>query len=468
MLFVSPVFLFLFLPAVFLIHALLPMRIRNAFLALASFAFYAWGGLAYAFLILVSVLVNYALGRLLGVVRNPKARKAWLVLAVVYNLGILGFFKYFTFAAGIVASAVRTFDPGFMLQPPLIPLPIGISFFTFMILSYAVDIYRGHVKDQRNFTDLALYILLFPHLIAGPIVRYADIQDRIAERRITAAGVAAGVERFLLGFAKKLIVADAMARIAGFFFDSPVNLSTPGAWLGALAYALQIYFDFSAYSDMAIGLAKMFGFDFRENFDHPYAAASVQEFWRRWHISLSSWFRDYLYIPLGGNRKGAARTYLNLLVVFFATGLWHGASWNFVLWGLFHGAFLILERAGLSNLLRRLPRAVGHVYTLFAVVVGWVLFRTKDLPAAGTYLKAMFVPTFAHASRALLVLDGEAFLLLAAGILFSLPLRKAVQEAAARRGPTLALYRAGVFALFLVAVLYMTGSKFNPFIYFVF
>ena len=468
MLFVSPVFLFLFLPAVFLIHSLLAPRYRNAFLALASFVFYAWGGLAYALLIAVSVLVNYVLSRLLGARKEPKPRRTYLVLALVYNLGILGFFKYFAFAADNLARLVRLLDPEFVLKAPLIPLPIGISFFTFMILSYIIDIYRGHVKAQRNLVNLALYIMLFPHLIAGPIVRYADVEAQIADRRITVDGVRRGIERFIVGFAKKLLIADAMARISDFFFNDAINQSTPGAWLGVAAYALQIFFDFSAYSDMAIGLAKMFGFDFRENFNYPYVSASVQEFWRRWHISLSSWFRDYVYIPLGGNRKGAGRTYLNLLGVFFVTGLWHGASWNFVLWGLFHGAFLIVERLGLTNVLKKIPRVFGHVYTLTVVLVGWVLFRAATLTDALHYLKSMFVFTSENASRILLVLDGEAVLLLFAAVLFSLPVYPPVRNWCDHRKSTQLLYEAALLVLFFVSILYMTGSAFNPFIYFVF
>jgi len=468
MLFVSPVFLFLFLPVVFLVHAVLDVRYKNAFLALASFAFYAWGGLAYALLILVSVTVNYVLGRVLGSRDGPAARKAYLVAALCYNLGILAFFKYFGFAADNIARLVRLFDPSFALHAPLIPLPIGISFFTFMILSYVIDIYRGHVKAQRNYVNLMLYILLFPHLIAGPIVRYVDVEAQIAERRITRDGLRLGVERFVVGFAKKLLIADGVARVADFFFNDAVNRSTPGAWIGVAAYALQIFFDFSAYSDMAIGLAKMFGFDFKENFDYPYVAASVQDFWRRWHISLSSWFRDYLYIPLGGNRKGAGRTYLHLLVVFFVTGLWHGANWTFVLWGLFHGAFLVLERLGLSKVLSRIPKLFGHAYTLLVVLVGWVLFRAKTIADALAYLKAMFVPDFAHASRVLLALDGEALLLLAAAVLFSMPVYRRLREASEHRRSTRLAFEVALAVLLFVSVLYMTGSAYSPFIYYIF
>ena len=468
MLFVSPVFIFMFLPIVFAVHYFLDPKYKNAFLALSSFIFYAWGGLQYALLILLSTIVNYILGRVLGVSQRSNTKRIYLVVAIVYNIGILAFFKYFNFIVDNIEKIINMFNPNFVIQAPLIPLPVGISFFTFQILSYVIDVYRGNVKEQKSFINLSLYIMLFPQLIAGPIVRYIDVEKQISIRQITLSKTKQGIERFIIGFAKKLLIANAMGLIADYFFDNPVNQSTLGAWIGVLAYSLQIYYDFSAYSDMAIGLGKILGFDFHENFNYPYISKSIKEFWRRWHISLSSWFRDYVYIPLGGNRKSTARTYLNLLIVFFVTGLWHGASWNFVAWGLFHGMFLVIERLGFSNILNKIPKPIRHLYTLIVVMVGWVLFRSATLTEAISYISNMFVYTNQFASRVLLILDNKAVIMFILAIIFSCPIYKKIKEFNNKIKAAQIVYEIILLIIFVISILYMTGSSFNPFIYFIF
>jgi alginate O-acetyltransferase complex protein AlgI len=397
----SQVFLYLFLPAVLAGYYVVPVLLRlrgspgrtflNALLFAASVLFYAWGEREFVAVLLGSLAVNYAWANAIERDhRRGRSGKLPLAAAIVFDLGLLVGFKYTPFLAANL-SAASEFLGGSSIPVPEVHLPIGVSFFTFQAMSYVLDVSRREVPAQRNFLLFGLYVFLFPHLIAGPIVRYRDIADQLAGRRPSLDQFAAGVRRLSAGLAKKVLLADTFAKVVDDVFKMPAHeLTTSAAWLGAGCYALQIYFDFSGYSDMAIGLGKLFGFDFLENFDHPYAAKSVTEFWRRWHISLSSWFRDYVYIPLGGNRGGPRATYRNLLIVFVLCGLWHGANWTFLLWGVYHGAFLILERLGLGKLLEQTPRPARHAYTLLAVTAGWVLFRAQTLPQAGAILAAMF------------------------------------------------------------------------------
>jgi alginate O-acetyltransferase complex protein AlgI len=386
MLFSSPLFLFLFLPVVVVGATLCPRRAQNAFLVVASLLFYSWGEVTWTWLLLVSIAFNYAAGRLVG---REGRRRAALGAAIAVNLGILGWFKYGQFFAEtlsvlLVPLGVRPIRTG------PIHLPIGISFYTFHAISYLVDTYRGRVRPQKSLLDFALYVSLFPQLVAGPIVRYHDISGQIAERRTTLEAFAGGARRFAIGLGKKVLVANTLAVSVDALFALPESeLTASLAWLAAGLYTLQIYFDFSAYSDMAIGLGHLFGFRLPENFDYPYVSRSVTEFWRRWHMSLSSWFRDYLYVPLGGNRRGPLRTRLNLVLVFFLCGLWHGASVNFVVWGLYHGTWLMLERGRFGRALARAPRPLAHLYALLVVVVGWVPFRAKTMSAALVHLHAM-------------------------------------------------------------------------------
>ena len=454
MTFSSASFLFLFLPAVFLLYLLSPsLRVKNGLLAAVSVFFYAFGEPIYVILLLFSVLMNYVFARLVH-----RTHSKWILAAsVILNLLMLGVFKY----AALAADAVNLI-PGVSVTVPAIALPIGISFYTFQILSYVVDVYRGDAKVQKNIVDLLLYISFFPQLIAGPIVKYHDIDQQIADRTLTPTGCARGVRRFVIGLAKKLLFANACGLIADTAFGAD-NPGTALAWLGAVAYCLQIYHDFSAYSDMAIGLGAMFGFEISENFRYPYMSGSVQEFWRRWHISLSTWFKEYLYIPLGGNRCSRARKLFNKIVVFFSTGLWHGASLSFILWGLWHGAFLILEDF-LQPTKKKWLSVLWRLVTLFAVLFGFVLFRAESLGVAVHYLGAMFTAgpiTSAFAS----CVEGYDLFMLAVAAVFSLPVIPWVRSRLGERTSEVAGYAASA-ALLVICVISLSSTTFNPFIYF--
>ena len=395
MLFSSMIFLWIFLPAVlagsFLLHR---TRLVNFFLVLASLFFYAWGEPVNVLLMLFSILLNYGAGRLMARLdqNDPyDVRKMVLVLDILLNLALLGYFKYLGLLVQGINALLGLFGAK-ALAAPTVSLPIGISFFTFQALSYVVDVYRHQVQAQKKLINVALYISFFPQLIAGPIVRYREINRQIESRRVTAEDFAQGARRFIYGLAKKVLIANVMAQGADGLYALPASGVTGGmAWLAALLYTFQIYYDFSGYSDMAIGLGRMFGFRFSENFNYPYLSRSIREFWRRWHISLSTWFRDYVYIPLGGNRKGTARTYLNLLIVFLLTGIWHGAGVTFILWGLYHGLLSIVERLGLGKLLKKLGPA-AWIYAFLAAVFGWVLFRVEDVPTALQWMGRMVAP----------------------------------------------------------------------------
>ena len=467
MVFSSAVFLFIFLPVVFVLSRVLPgIRAKNILLLIASLLFYAFGEPVYILLMLASILVNFTAGRLLPLC-GKGLDKLVLALAVVLNLGMLSLFKYTDFF-------LTTVNQVFSLEIPLtgIALPVGISFFTFQGLSYVIDVYRDREMCAKSIVKLALYISLFPQLIAGPIVIYHDVANQIDHRETNPELTADGIRRFVLGLGKKLLLANTAGRMADLVFTATAQqLDIRVAWLGALCYCLQIYFDFSGYSDMAIGLGRMFGFQFLENFNYPYVSSSIKEFWRRWHISLSSWFRDYLYIPLGGNRKGKLRTEVNKGIVFFCTGLWHGASWNFVLWGLWHGVFIILE--DLLPKGGKVRRAIGHVTTPLIVLLGFVLFRADTLGDAGRIFSQMFTGVdFTLQSDALLrtLLSPLNILTVVLGTSFSLPLLPKVKAYAQGEGKAAAALRAGSYlacgGLFLLCVMNLAGSAFNPFIYF--
>ena len=467
MVFSSAVFLFIFLPVVFVLSRVLPgIRAKNILLLIASLLFYAFGEPVYILLMLASILVNFTAGRLLPLC-GKGLDKLVLALAVVLNLGMLSLFKYTDFF-------LTTVNQVFSLEIPLTgtALPVGISFFTFQGLSYVIDVYRDREMCAKSIVKLALYISLFPQLIAGPIVIYHDVANQIDHRETTPELTADGIRRFVLGLGKKLLLANTAGRMADLVFTATAQqLDIRVAWLGALCYCLQIYFDFSGYSDMAIGLGRMFGFQFLENFNYPYVSSSIKEFWRRWHISLSSWFRDYLYIPLGGNRKGKLRTEVNKGIVFFCTGLWHGASWNFVLWGLWHGVFIILE--DLLPKGGKVRRAIGHVTTPLIVLLGFVLFRADTLGDAGRIFSQMFTGVdFTLQSDALLrtLLSPLNILTVVLGTAFSLPLLPKMNAHAQGAGKAAAALRAGSYlacgGLFLLCVMNLAGSAFNPFIYF--
>jgi alginate O-acetyltransferase complex protein AlgI len=474
MVFASPIFLLLFLPLTLAAYYACPRRARNAVLLVASLVFYAWGELRYVPLVLGSVVFNWLVGIAIGNADDAAKRKRWLVLGIAGNLATLALFKYANFAV----ANLNTLAPILGTSPLVlatIPLPLGISFFTFHAVSYVVDVYKRNAEPQRRAGTFALYILLFPQLIAGPIIRWRDIAEQLVSRRERLADFTYGVRRFVLGLGKKVLIANTLAQVADPIFALPPGeITMPLAWLGLACYTLQIYFDFSGYSDMAIGLMRMFGFRILENFNYPYVSRSVREFWRRWHISLSNWFRDYLYVPLGGNRRGEVRAYANLAIVFLLCGLWHGASWPFVLWGLWHGLFLIAERAALSRALDRIG-LLAHVYTLAAVMGGWVLFRCDTLAHATYYFAALggFATGDTLRNPAAQYLDPLTLTTLAVAIIFCAPIARSIgawrDRIATRQGiGALAL---GADVAWLAAVLmagqaFLAAGTYNPFIYF--
>jgi alginate O-acetyltransferase complex protein AlgI len=391
MVFSSSIFLFLFLPGVLLVHFLLPSRFRNLWLFIASLFFYAWGEVIYSLVMLASIAINYTFAMLIGRQLERRNATTLLRLAVSTNLLLLIVFKYANFIAAQMNCLLTWLGIGSVELVEPIHLPIGISFYTFQAMSYVIDVYRGEVEVQRDPLKVGLYITLFPQLIAGPIVRYRDIAAQILSRSIQFADFTYGVRRFIIGLGKKVLIANTLAGPADKIFScAPENMTPAVAWFGVACYAMQIYFDFSGYSDMAIGLGRMLGFRFLENFNYPYIARSMTEFWRRWHISLTTWFRDYLYVPLGGNRRGPLKTYANLLTVFLLCGLWHGANWNFALWGLFHGFFLIIERAKWNWHTPISLRPLAHVYVALVCMISWTFFRADTLANAFSLLSLMF------------------------------------------------------------------------------
>jgi alginate O-acetyltransferase complex protein AlgI len=476
MVFASSIFLFLFLPLALAAYFALPRRCGNGVLLCASLAFYAWGEGAMVALVLASVAFNWIMGGRISDAADAAVRRRRLVFAIGGNLALLAVFKYANFVAANLNVALGALGWG-TIALAAIPLPLGISFFTFHSISYLVDIYRRSASAQRNIGSFALYIMLFPQLIAGPIIRYKDIAAQIKQRDRRCADVAEGVRRFIIGLGKKVLVANTLGGVADRIFGiAPHELNTPAAWLGIVCYTLQIYFDFSGYSDMAIGLMRMFGFRVLENFNYPYISQSIREFWRRWHISLSNFFRDYLYIPLGGNRHGKVHAYLNLTIVFLLCGLWHGASWTFIAWGIWHGLFLMLEHAGLGGWLERAWRPLRHAYALAAIVGGWVLFRCDSLIHAGAYYAALGGGGGAtHARYPLFMyLDPLVGTTLAVAMIGAMPLGRvlaaAVDRAPANRGAIVSVALLGEWswlALVLIAsCAALAAGTYNPFIYF--
>ena len=474
MIFASPLFLFLFLPATLAAYFGLPRRFRNAVLLFASLAFYAWGEARYVPLVLGSVAFNAWMGMRIADAVDARSRKRRMAAAVAANLASLGVFKYADFAVANI-DAIAPVLGAAPVALAAIPLPLGISFFTFHAISYVVDVYKRTADAQRSVPAFALYILLFPQLIAGPIIRYRDIAAQLVARDASVSEFAYGVRRFVFGLGKKLLIANTLGQTADAIFALPGSeLSAPLAWLGLVCYTLQIYFDFSGYSDMAIGLMRMFGFRILENFNYPYIARSIREFWRRWHISLSNWFRDYLYVPLGGNRRGARRAYVNLVIVFLLCGLWHGASWPFVLWGAWHGVFLVLERAGLERPLER-NRWLAHLYTLAVVMGGWVLFRCGTLAHAIDYYAALLGLSDADPARHPVAqhLNGLLVVTLAAGVVFATPVATrlaAWRDSAALRSSSAAVAitadGAWLALVFVASAAMLAAGTYNPFIYF--
>ena len=473
MLFTSTLFLFAFLPVVIICYYVqkqtLGNRLRNTVLLVFSYLFYAYGTAGFVWVLLLSSAADYVLGLMID--RYRRLARLWLTLSVAINLGLLAYFKYANFFIGELSRTLAALGlEG--LQWPAVVMPIGISFFTFQKLSYIIDVYRRHVRALANFLDFALYVAMFPQLVAGPIVRFKDIWDQLTLRQESWESFNRGVLRFCWGLGKKVLIADACGQIADAVFGMQwVALDTKTAWLGATAYTLQIYFDFSAYSDMAIGLGRLFGFELGENFNRPYSAISITDFWRRWHISLSRWFKDYLYIPLGGNRKGAVRTYGNLLAVFVLCGLWHGANWTFIIWGLYHGLFLALERvSGLRRLSEDRWFACRRAITLLVVTLGWVLFRSPSLAAALHFLKSMFVlralPLQYELYR-VLHFRNLAFVLLALCVVLAAPRLPTCEALIRSRGPVrVALSWVFIGILLPYCAAFVISGTSHPFIYF--
>lgn len=459
MVFSSALFIFAFLPVTLSVYFVIREKYRNVWLLITSLFFYAWGEPGYVVLMLISIVINYIYGILLEHWQEKSIlRNITLVIACVTDVGVLFIFKYFNFFIDNVNGIFHS-----NIQVMKIALPIGISFYTFQILSYVIDVYRSEVRAQKNILNLGLYIALFPQLIAGPIVRYQDIDKEIETRTFNIDNFYIGTKRFILGFAKKIIIADNMAVVADKAFSIEM-LNAPMAWVGIVAYAIQIYYDFSGYSDMAIGIGRMFGFHFNENFNYPYISKSIKEFWRRWHISLSTWFRDYIYIPLGGSRCSSVKAYRNLIIVFLLTGVWHGASWNFVLWGLYYVIFLILERMFLLKLLEKLPTVLQHLYAIVIILFGWILFRAETLYDTLRYFKALFnfqqVELFSSLQYNLSL---EYIFLLIIGIICSTPL---VNKLLKKIEQKVHFVDFVYIILFVISIMYMTGKGFSPFLYF--
>ncbi len=464
MVFSSTIFLCVYLPLVLLGYYICPKKGKNLFLLIVSLIFYAWGEPKYVFLMIFSILVNYVFGLLMDKHRENKKRlKLMLVISVIIDLGLLSVFKYTDF---IITNINSVFGADFDLLN--IALPIGISFYTFQAMSYTIDVYRDDVRVQRNLIDFGMYITMFPQLIAGPIVRYTDVQDQLAERNVTTADFSEGIMRFVVGLGKKVLLANQMGAVWTQIYALGGDISALMAWTGAAAYTFQIYFDFSGYSDMAIGLGRMFGFKFPENFRYPYESVSITDFWRRWHITLSTWFKEYLYIPLGGNRRGLARQALNLLIVWTLTGFWHGAGWNFVMWGLYYFAILFIEKLFLLKALDKLPRLFRHAYALLLIVIGWVIFASDDVSVMLPYLGSMFGANGALGGMDVYTLLTRAALMVICCVASTELPRRLFVTAAGKMNEKAAFTVKSVLTLTLLAlsVVFLIGDSYNPFLYF--
>lgn len=494
MVFSSNIFLFAFLPLVMAFYFLLPQKLatikyKNALLLIASLLFYSWGETQYLVLLLISITANYFFGIAIektSFVRgnnNTKVKMKNLknfhlknfitTIAIAFNLLLLGYFKYANFIAENLNKLISNFS-SYQITLEKIHLPIGISFFTFHAISYLIDIYRKKCQAQKSFSQLALYIAFFPQLVAGPIVRYNFIEKYLSKRRHNSFFISYGIRRFIIGLGKKIIIANPLGELADVIFNSPISeINSELAWIGLICYSLQIYFDFSGYSDMAVGLARIFGFKFPENFNYPYISRSIKEFWRRWHISLSAWFRDYVYIPLGGNRVSIKKQYFNLILVFFLCGLWHGASWNFIIWGMFHGVFLVFERLKIGeNFLNFLPRILQNIYAIFVVMIGWVFFRSNDLSHSTAFLKTMFFGNKVEIiSSNISKLINSHFILMSfiLAILGFSPLIKNYSLKLIRHNKFfITIFDIALLGIFIIAIIRISASTYNPFIYFQF
>ena len=478
MVFSTSIFIYLFLPITLIIYYLMPKKGKNLIILLSGLLFYSWGEPIYVIVMLISTMIDYFAGLIMNHFEGRKVpRRICLIVSIVMNLGLLGIFKYSGFIAENVNAIAGTqiidinnmnfFGIEYL---PMNMLPIGISFFTFQSMSYTIDLYLGNVKVQKNPISFAAFVTLFPQIVAGPIVRYDDVAKELDDRSITIDLIYDGIIKFIIGLSKKVLIANSIGALWTSVKATDIaNVSVVSSWLGILAFTFQIYFDFSGYSDMAVGLGKMMGFNFPKNFDYPYLSKSISEFWRRWHITLGAWFKSYVYIPLGGNRKGMARTIFNLAVTWFLTGVWHGASWNFILWGTLYGVVIILEKLFLGKLLEKIPDIFGHIYTMLLVILGWVLFDTADLPTAGAYIAKMF--GFGGGA----FIDSTAMYQIATyGITFIIciigctNLPKLAVEALKKKSAVLVNYGgiAVMTGMFIICAAYLVDQTYNPFLYF--
>lgn len=454
--------MFVYLPIVLLVYYIVPVRFRNFWLFIVNLIFYGWGEPVYILLMLLSICINYFAGILIEKYRDDKLRaKKILTVNTIINLGILVFFKYFD-----MLLATISLIPGISLRPIGLSLPIGISFYTFQTMSYPIDLYRGDCDVQRNFVSFGTFVALFPQLIAGPIVRYKDVASQLGFRANSIEQFASGVQRFMVGMAKKVLIANNIGLLWDTCAAQGYDITTFGAWLGAVAFSLQIYFDFSGYSDMAIGLGRMLGFEFLENFNYPYISTSITEFWRRWHMSLGTWFRDYLYIPMGGNRCKKSRQLLNLFTVWAATGIWHGASWTFLFWGLYYGVFIAIEKFTYGKWLETgWHRIIGHIYSIIVVVAAWPIFQLASLKECAPYYKAMIGFGNGFISSVDIYNLRSYLFIIIIGVIAATPLGKSIFERIPSRAKTF-LVPAMVLVVLVISTAYLVDATYNPFLYF--
>lgn len=464
MVFSSSIFLFVFLPLVLFFYFIVPAKLRNFVLLVFSLVFYAWGEPRFVVLMLFSIVLNYIFGLLVHHYETKKnMKRTFLIMAIAGNILLLAYFKYITFFTEIINDLLQL---SIHIEP--VPLPIGISFYTFQAMSYVIDIYRKDGKVQKNPLNLALYISIFPQLIAGPIVRYNIVAEQMKKRIHSFERVAEGIQIFIIGLAKKILIANQAGIVADKIFALPPSeISVMTAWIGILAYTLQIYFDFSGYSHMAIGLGKIFGFDFPKNFNYPYISKSISEFWRRWHITLGSWFRDYVYIPLGGNRVSKLANYRNLFIVWGLTGLWHGASWTFITWGLYYGFIIAIEKAGLERFIHKLWSPLQHVYVLLIVMVGWVFFRADNFTYSFHYLQAMFgIQANGLTDTNTMLYVHEHWMIFVIAIFAATPIMANITKKMQHTAAIQIARPIVLLALFAISIMYLVNATYNPFIYF--
>ena len=465
MVFSSITFVFIFLPVFLLVYYIFPNRLRNIVILSFSIFFYFWGEQELVSILLLSALINYGCGKLI----HEDRRKVGLLLCLLCNLGVLFYFKYYNFTIDTGNDLLAALGVGeIRFLNKQIALPIGVSFFTFQGISYVLDIYFGRIEPSKSLVNFSTYLCMFPQLIAGPIVRFSDIQQQLKSRVVSLNQISIGCERFIIGLFKKVMLADTFSRYADPIFNQDFGtLDFISAWVGIVAFSFQIYFDFSGYSDMAIGMCLMLGFTLPENFNYPYISTSIREFWRRWHISLSTWFRDYLYIPLGGNRKGSIRTYFNLFIVFVTTGIWHGASWNYVIWGLIHGLFIIVERIGFDRILKKMYKPFNFLYTILIVLISWVFFRINTFDQAIEYLARLFTIQSMETLKysVLKHFNIEFTIVFIIAMVLSTPIYKLLREKYSGNSFQLIWYPSLV-CFFIISLINLTVSTFNPFIYF--